>query len=135
MKNKHSFFGFKLTEAMQSRGINQTMLAKLLNTTQQTVSRWCNGICEPDYDTLILLCGLLDETPNSLLNYEEKAAKKYAETVLDNFVGNDKKFQKEQTIKLDAMMKDGATGTEMNKAIEELFNKRKKELKQQLGLI
>ncbi len=134
MKKTSSAFGERLTEAMQSRGVNQTMLAKMLNTTQQTVSRWCNGMCEPDYDTLLLLCGLFDETPNNLLNYEQETAKRYALYVLDNFVGNDKQFQKEQQKLIVKLMKEGATEEKLNQEIENLLNKRKKEIRDQLGL-
>ena len=134
MKKTSSVFGERLTEAMQSRGVNQTMLAKMLNTTQQTVSRWCNGMCEPDYDMLLLLCGLFDETPNNLLNYDQEAAKRYALHILDNFVGNDKQFQKEQQKLIVKLTKEGATEEKLSNEIDNLWNKRKKEIRDQLGL-
>ena len=49
----------------------QSELALKLQTTQQTVSRWLKGINEPDLDTLLKICLYLNETPNSLLGYDE----------------------------------------------------------------
>ena len=49
----------------------QKQLADYLGTTQQTVSRWINGINEPDLNTLLKICVFLNETPNSLLGFKE----------------------------------------------------------------
>ena len=51
--------------------ISQQALADKLKTTQATVSRWLNGINEPDFQTLLEICVYLDETPNSLLGFDE----------------------------------------------------------------
>ncbi len=40
-------FADRLKETMIAQEIRQGKLAKLLNTTQQTVNRWVNGIQEP----------------------------------------------------------------------------------------
>ena len=46
-------------------------LARILGTTQQTVSRWLTGVNEPDFETLFKICEILNETPNSILGFEE----------------------------------------------------------------
>ena len=47
MDKLRSGFGEMLRIAMRENNVTQEMLAKYLYTTQQTVSRWCKGICEP----------------------------------------------------------------------------------------
>ena len=64
-------FASNLRLALSGSKMTQDELAKCLDTTQQTVSRWCNGINVPDYETLLKICLYLDETPNSLLGYDD----------------------------------------------------------------
>ena len=40
------------------------------------LSRWVNGINEPDFDTFLRICEFLDETPESLLGERIKEDKK-----------------------------------------------------------
>lgn len=65
-------FADNLREALNARGITQQALASRLGTTQQTVSRWLMNTNEPDFSTLIAICSILDESPNSLLGFQEK---------------------------------------------------------------
>lgn len=90
---RRQIFAKNLYEAMKARGITQGALADILSTTQQTISRWCKGICEPDYDTLILICGLLGESPDDLLEYEEQSAKKYISAVIIENVAETKEYK------------------------------------------
>ncbi len=60
-----------LKRLMKDKQMSQVALAKELNTTQQTVSRWGNGVNEPDYHTLLIICKILDTTPNELLGWED----------------------------------------------------------------
>ena len=64
-------FKDNLKLSMKGNNVTQTQLAKYLKTTQQTVSRWLNGQNEPDLETLLLICLFLNETPNSLLGFDE----------------------------------------------------------------
>ncbi len=59
-----------LRREMRYRAISQTALAERLNTSQATISRWTKGINEPDFQTLFLLCEILETTPNELLGWE-----------------------------------------------------------------
>ena len=47
--------------------ISQPVIAKLCNTTVATVSRWENGVNEPDISTIILLADFFDITIDELL--------------------------------------------------------------------
>lgn len=64
-------FTENLKIALTQNNMTQKQLAKLLGTTQQTVSRWLTGVNEPDLSTLLKICKLLNETPNSILGYDE----------------------------------------------------------------
>lgn len=64
-------FPENLRETLVVHEMTQQGLADLLGTTQATVSRWLKGINEPDLTTLLEICLYLDETPNSLLGYDD----------------------------------------------------------------
>lgn len=78
-KNILSRFPENLKKALADSSKTQQDLAVNLNTTQQTVSRWINGVNEPDFQTLLEICVYLDETPNSLLGYDEIPAHIFSE--------------------------------------------------------
>lgn len=78
-KNILSRFPENLKKALADSSKTQQDLAVNLNTTQQTVSRWTNGVNEPDFQTLLEICVYLDETPNSLLGYDEIPAHIFSE--------------------------------------------------------
>ena len=46
-------FTENLKIALTQNNMTQKQLAKLLGTTQQTVSRWLTGVNEPDLSTLL----------------------------------------------------------------------------------
>lgn len=56
---------------MLENSISQTQLVQKLNTTQATVSRWINKVNQPDFETLLLICNILERTPNELLGWED----------------------------------------------------------------
>ena len=64
-------FSENLREALALHEMTQQDLANHLGTTQQTVSRWLKGVNEPDLTTLLDMCLILGETPNSLLGYDD----------------------------------------------------------------
>ena len=63
-------FGEKLREARAKADLTQGQLAKLINTTSNSVSNWEKGISKPYADMLSLLCGTLDIDANWLLGFE-----------------------------------------------------------------
>jgi len=40
-------FQDKITQARARAGLNQEQTAALLDVSQQAVSKWCAGVCEP----------------------------------------------------------------------------------------
>lgn len=118
---KNNDFGEQLTRAMKEKGVSQTLLAKFCRTTQQTVSRWCKGICEPDYYNLCIICAVLDETPTSLIGYREENAGYAVRLMLQDIVGRSKEFQKAQYKLNQELDKKGANLGEMQEADDELL--------------
>ena len=68
---KHLKFSENLKSEMKHNKVSQDKLAKELNTTQATVSRWTSGVYEPDLQTLLTICEILDTTPNMLLGWDD----------------------------------------------------------------
>lgn len=72
-------FAENLRNILNAHKMTQKELAERLNTTQQTISRWLKAVNEPDLETLLQLCLYLDETPNSILGYDEITEQEKAE--------------------------------------------------------
>ena len=83
---KRSILGTGLAQAMKNKGFSQAQLAELLHVKQTTISRWVSGEREPNYKMFLLLCAYLEESPNELLNYNEKNAR--AKVSLLNIASN-----------------------------------------------
>lgn len=63
-------FGEKIKEARKLKGFTQKQLAAKIGAKHNSVSDWENNKNKPDPDTIELLCGVLDITPNYLLATE-----------------------------------------------------------------
>ena len=64
-------FGERLKELRVESGISQQKIADDFKTTAATVSRWENGIQEPDIDTSISLANYFKTTTDYLLGRTE----------------------------------------------------------------
>ena len=60
-------FKENLLNELYQNDMTQQDLASAVGTTQQTISRWIKGINEPDLDTLLEICFVLNTTPNEIL--------------------------------------------------------------------
>lgn len=60
-------FGEKIKSARKSKGFTQKQLAAKINAAHNSISDWENDKNKPDPDTIELLCGVLEITPNYLL--------------------------------------------------------------------
>lgn len=60
-------FGSKLKKARLSKKMTQKQLADIISVKHNSISNWENDINKPDPDTIELLCGVLEVTPNYLL--------------------------------------------------------------------
>ena len=78
-------FGEKLRESRIAKKLTQKQLADRVGAKHNSVSDWENNKNKPDPDTIELLCGVLDISPNYLLIsnsddfslYERELIKKY----------------------------------------------------------
>lgn len=63
-------FSNNLRDALLEHNLTQQDLANHLGTSQATINRWIKGINEPSFSLLIEICLYLDETPNTILGFE-----------------------------------------------------------------
>ncbi len=122
MKNK-TIFNERLLEAMKAKSLTQKKLAELLNVNQTSISRWINGNREPDYNTLLLLCAYLDESPNELLGYDEKDLKQWAYHNLKVQVANDIDFKCVAYNTETVLKNQGASKEEIDKELKQIFDR------------
>lgn len=61
-------FGEKIKQARKLKGLTQKQLAEKIDAKHNSVSDWENNKNKPDPDTIELLCGILELTPNYLLS-------------------------------------------------------------------
>ena len=64
---KKDVFTDRLKQSINERGLTQRMLATLIGTTEQSVSRWANGNRTPNADMLYRMCKALDVSADYLL--------------------------------------------------------------------
>ena len=84
-------FGEKIKEARKAKKLTQKQLANKIGAAHNSISDWENDKNKPDPDTIELLCGVLEMTPNYLLTStsdefsptEKMIIKKYRS--LDNY--------------------------------------------------
>lgn len=60
-------FGRRLKKARTEKRFTQKQLAEMLSVKHNSISNWENDINKPDPDTIELICGILDISPNYLL--------------------------------------------------------------------
>lgn len=61
-------FGDKLKKARISAKLKQSDLAKILDTTNTTISNWENNVSKPDVDTIEYICGALNVPASYFFN-------------------------------------------------------------------
>lgn len=113
--------GAGLAQAMKNKGYTQAQLAELLHVKQTTVSRWISGEREPNYKTLLLLCAYLNESPNELLDYDEKDIRAYATETLFKSILKSEAFITKQEEAVSQWKKEGKTEQEINEGIEKML--------------
>lgn len=64
-------FGGKIREARKAKKLTQKQLANAIGAAHNSVSDWENDKNKPDPDTIELLCGVLEITPNYLLTLNQ----------------------------------------------------------------
>jgi len=71
--------GALITDLRNKKNMSQAHLARKLNVSPKTVSKWENGHGLPQIDTLHKLCEILDVDINELLSNEEFIAEQYVD--------------------------------------------------------
>ncbi len=67
-------FTTRLKQSINERGLTQRMLATLIGTTEQSVSRWARGNRTPDVEALYKMCKALDVSADYLLGLSDERA-------------------------------------------------------------
>ena len=63
--------GKNLKEARKAKGLTQKEVASVLHKHQPDYSEYETGKIQLDYEKVIILCKLLDITPNDLFGFDE----------------------------------------------------------------
>ncbi len=64
-------YGARFKRYRKQSGYTQAQLAEILGIKQSSISDWENDISRPEYENLIALAKLYDETIDTLLGVEE----------------------------------------------------------------
>ena len=64
-------YGARFKRYRKQSGYTQAQLAEILGIKQSSISDWENYISRPEYENLIALAKLYDETIDTLLGVEE----------------------------------------------------------------
>ncbi len=62
--------GENLRLARKAKGLSQTQVAKAINKYQPDYSEYERGIIQLDYEKIVILCKMLDITPNDLFGFD-----------------------------------------------------------------
>lgn len=71
----------KLIELRKQKGLSQEQLSYHLDVSRQAISRWENGVTQPDLDHIDKLCKIYDITPDELLGYQGKDRKQTSKQI------------------------------------------------------
>ncbi len=63
-------FAKNLEDLLRIKNITQKALADKLGITPSSVNQWVKGKREPDYDTLLKICVILDTEPSEILGFQ-----------------------------------------------------------------
>lgn len=71
-------FSEKLKTLRIARGLTQADIAERLHISRQAISKWENGLNEPDIMSIIKLCDILDTSLDELLRDDRPLVQKLA---------------------------------------------------------
>ena len=78
-------FGKRLRQSRIAKNMTQRQLADLIGVKHNSISDWENDKNKPDPDTIELLCGVLDISPNYLLNATEEAFSPFEKEIIKKY--------------------------------------------------
>ena len=62
-----SYFSDRLKQIARERGLSGAQMARLCDISERTYANYSTGHRQPDFETLVRICGRLGVTPNDLL--------------------------------------------------------------------
>ena len=62
----------RLKLVLEHKNISQVQLANKLKLTPPAINRWCNGVTEPDNNTIVEIAQILNVSTDFLLGNDEK---------------------------------------------------------------
>lgn len=66
-----SLFAKRLKECRKLNGLSAEQLSEQIGYNHRTIYHWEDGTRECNFDTILKLAAVLDETPNYLLGWDE----------------------------------------------------------------
>lgn len=112
-------FAENFTNILRSRGVSQSLFAKLFGVKPNTVNQWANGKREPDLESLIKICILLGIDFNEILGYN--FYKRIQLNVLEDIIGENREFKKEQEELSEKLFKQGEHPLDVQNECGKLF--------------
>lgn len=64
-------YGQRIKESRQEKGLTQSRLAELLSTTQSTVGKYEREELQPNVETIVKLCRILEISADYLVGLED----------------------------------------------------------------
>ena len=62
-----SYFSDRLKQIARERGLSVAQMARICEISERTYANYSSGSRQPDFETLLRICGRLGVTPNQLL--------------------------------------------------------------------
>ncbi|MBA4700320.1 MAG: helix-turn-helix domain-containing protein [Ruminococcus sp.] len=113
-------FGEKIKDARKLKGLTQKQLAEKVGAKHNSISDWENDKNKPDPDTIELLCGVLEITPNYLLTSTSNDFTPIEKSLIKKFRSLDTFGQETLNIILDRELKRIEALAKCNDHIAEL---------------
>lgn len=98
-------FGEKIRDARIRKGYTQKDLAKMIGVAHNSISGWENDKNRPDPDSIELLCGVLDVSPNYLLSVSSEEIAPAEKNILNQYRALDSHGRQVVDFLLDAEFK------------------------------
>ncbi len=120
-------FGEKLKDARKIKGLTQKQLAEKVGAKHNSISDWENNKNKPDPDTIELLCGVLEISPNYLLSITSSDFSPIEKSLIEKYRSLDAFSQETLIMILDRELERTRMASEQKKHIAQskahCFNK------------
>lgn len=94
--------GERIRKSRKSKNMTQRQLASMIGAAHNSVSDWENNKNKPDPDTIELICGILDVTPNYILGANDDVISPSDKALLNKYHSLDRHGKEVVDMVLDA---------------------------------